>query len=116
MVKLGFILSLSSLVAMASSYLIRIFISHAGSVDEVGFYNAGFAIINTYVGMVFTAMSTDYFPRLSGVAHDIGKTKSVINQQAEVAIPILAPILAVFLIFINWGSNPALFKQVPSCG
>lgn len=102
MVKLGFMLSLSSLIAMASSYLIRIYISHAGSVDEVGLYNAGFAIINTYVGMVFTAMSTDYFPRLSGVAHDIGKTRDVINQQAEVAILILAPILAVFLIFINW--------------
>ena len=102
MVKLGFMLSLTSLIAMASSYIIRIFISNAGSVDEVGLYNAGFAIINTYVGMVFTAMSTDYFPRLSGVAHDIGKTKSVINQQAEVAILILAPILAVFLIFINW--------------
>jgi O-antigen/teichoic acid export membrane protein len=47
-------------------------------------------------------MVTDYFPRLSGVAHDIAKAKSVINQQAEVAILILAPILTVFLIFINW--------------
>jgi len=102
MVKLGFMLSLSSLIAMASSYLIRIFISNTGNVEEVGFYNAGFAIINTYVGMVFSAMSTDYFPRLSGVAHDREKTKAVINQQAEVAILILAPILAVFLIFINW--------------
>ena len=102
MIKLGFILSLSSLVSMATSYLIRIFISHTGSVDEVGLYNAGFAIINTYVGMVFSAMSTDYFPRLSGVANDIGKTKTVINQQAEVAILILAPILTIFLIFINW--------------
>lgn len=102
MVKLGFMLSLSSLIAMASSYIIRIYISHAGSVDDVGLYNAGFAIINTYVGLVFTAMSTDYFPRLSGVVYDISKTRAVINQQAEVAILILAPILAVFLIFINW--------------
>lgn len=102
MIRLGFILSLSSLVSMATSYLIRIFISHTGGVDEVGLYNAGFAIINTYVGMVFSAMSTDYFPRLSGVANDIGKTKTVINQQAEVAILILAPILTIFLIFINW--------------
>ena len=102
MIRLGFMLSLSSLISMATSYLIRIFISHTGSVDEVGLYNAGFAIINTYVGMVFSAMSTDYFPRLSGVAHDIGKAKTVINQQAEIAILILAPILAIFLIFINW--------------
>ena len=47
-------------------------------------------------------MSTDYFPRLSTVAHDNQKTSTMVNQQAEVAILILAPILAVFLIFINW--------------
>lgn len=102
MVKLGFFLSLSSLIAMGASYIVRIFISHKGGVEQVGLYNAGFAIINTYVGMIFSAMSTDYFPRLSGIAHESGKAKTVINQQAEVALLILAPILVVFLIFINW--------------
>jgi O-antigen/teichoic acid export membrane protein len=87
---------------MGSSYIVRIFISHKGGVEQVGLYNAGFSIINTYVGMVFTAMVTDYFPRLSGIADDAGKAKNVVNQQAEVALLILAPILTVFLIFINW--------------
>jgi O-antigen/teichoic acid export membrane protein len=102
MIKMGFFLSLSSLVSMGTSYIVRIFISHKGGVEEVGLYSAGFAIINTYVGMVFTAMSTDYFPRLSGVVHDPDKTKEIINHQAEIALLILAPILTVFLIFINW--------------
>lgn len=102
MVKLGFFLSLSSIISMAFSYLVRIYISHKGGVDQVGLYNAGFAIINTYVGLVFSAMSTDYFPRLSGVVHEHSKTKEIINQQAEVAILILAPILTLFLIFINF--------------
>ena len=102
MVKLGFFLSLSSIISMAFSYVVRIYISHKGGVDQVGLYNAGFAIINTYVGLVFSAMSTDYFPRLSGVVHEPSKTKEIINQQAEVAILILAPILTLFLIFINF--------------
>jgi len=83
-------------------YFVRIFINHAGGVEQVGLYNAGFAIINTYVGFIFTAMSTDYYPRLSLVANDEFKCKQTINQQAEVAILILAPILIGFLIFINW--------------
>lgn len=87
---------------MALSYVVRIYISHKGGVDQVGLYNAGFAIINTYVGLVFSAMSTDYFPRLSGVVHEPSKTKEIINQQAEVAILILAPILTLFLVFINF--------------
>jgi O-antigen/teichoic acid export membrane protein len=102
MVRMGFFLSLSSLISMGASYVVRIFISHKGGVEEVGLYNAGFAIINTYVGMVFSAMATDYFPRLSGIVHDREKSNDIINQQAEVALLILAPILTIFLIFINW--------------
>lgn len=102
MVKLGLFLSMSSLISIATSYIVRVFVSHKGGVEQVGLYNAGFAIINTYVGMVFSAMSTDYFPRLSEIVHDTNKVKSLINQQSEVALLILAPILTVFLIFINW--------------
>jgi O-antigen/teichoic acid export membrane protein len=102
MVRLGFFLSLSSMISIGSSYIVRVFISHKGGVEQVGLYNAGFSIINTYVGMVFSAMGTDYFPRLSGIVHETGTAKKVINQQAEVALLILAPILTVFLIFINW--------------
>jgi len=93
---------LSSLIATSLTYLIRIFISHKGGVEEVGFYNAGMAIIHSYVGLVFTAMSTDYFPRLSGIANDAEKASNMINQQAEVAVLILAPILTIFLVFINF--------------
>lgn len=102
MLKMGFILSVSGLISLGASYIVRIYISHRGGIEQVGLYNAGFALITTYVGMVFTAMSTDYYPRLSAVAFDNNKSRSLINQQAEIAILILAPILAVFLIYINW--------------
>ena len=102
MMKMGFMLSLSSLISTGSSYIVRVFISNTGGVEEVGLYSAGFAIIGTYVGMVFTAMGTDYYPRLSGVSNDNKKANLLINQQAEIAVLILAPILTSFLIFINW--------------
>lgn len=102
MLKMGFMISLSGLITLGASYIVRIYISNTGGVDQVGLYNAGFAIINTYVGLVFTAMSTDYYPRLSAVAHSNEKSREVINQQAEIALLILAPIIMVFLVFINW--------------
>jgi O-antigen/teichoic acid export membrane protein len=102
MLKMGFMLSLSGIIGMGASYLLRIFISNTGGVAEVGLYSAGFNIIGTYVGLVFTAMGTDYYPRLSGIAHDNRKATTMINQQAEIAVLILAPILCVFLVFINW--------------
>lgn len=102
MLKLGFMISLSGLIALGVSYAVRIFISNTGGVDQVGLYNAGFAIVNTYVGMIFTAMSADYYPRLSAVADSNEKCKEAINQQAEIALLILAPIIMVFIVFINW--------------
>lgn len=102
MLKLGFMISLTGLIALGASYIVRIFISNTGGVEQVGLYNAGFAIVNTYVGMVFTAMSTDYYPRLSAIADDDNKCSQAINQQAEIAVLILAPIIMVFLVFINW--------------
>jgi O-antigen/teichoic acid export membrane protein len=102
MLKMGFMLSLSGLISTGASYIVRIFISNTGGVEDVGLYSAGFAVIGTYVGMVFTAMGTDYYPRLSGVSKDNKKANLLINQQAEIAVLILAPILTVFLIFINW--------------
>lgn len=102
MAAMGIMISLSGLLAMLEAYLVRIYMSNTGDIADVGMYNAGFAIIGTYVGMVFSAMGTDYYPRLSEVAGDKLKTNNTVNQQAEIAILILGPILTVFIIFINW--------------
>jgi O-antigen/teichoic acid export membrane protein len=102
MLILGFIIGLSGLITLGASYIVRIFISNTGGVEQVGLYTAGFAIINSYVGLIFTAMGTDYYPRLSEVAHSNELCKQAINQQSEIALLILAPILMVFLVFIQW--------------
>lgn len=102
MMRLGFMLSLSGLITLAASYLVRIYISNSGSIADVGLYSAGFAIISVYVGLVFSAMGTDYYPRLAAVSSDNAACKKVINQQAEIALLILLPIILIFLVFINW--------------
>lgn len=102
MVTMGFMLSISGLIALGASFILRIFISNTGGIDQVGLYNAGFAIVNTYVGMIFTAMSTDYYPRLAGLASDNTRASELINQQSEIAILVLAPILTLFIVFINY--------------
>lgn len=102
MLQMGIMLSLSSLFTLGASFVLRIFINNTGGVGEVGLYTAGIAIISTYTGLVLTAMSKDYYPRLSGVANDTSKSNLLVNQQMDIGILILAPILAIFIIFINW--------------
>ncbi|KYP15129.1 oligosaccharide flippase family protein, partial [Flavihumibacter sp. CACIAM 22H1] len=102
MITLGFFLSISNLASTGFSYLFRIYLSNQGSLIDVGYYNAGFAIIGTYVGLVFTAMATDYYPRLASVASNNEQCRDEINQQLEMAIIILSPILCGFIFYIDW--------------
>jgi O-antigen/teichoic acid export membrane protein len=101
MLKMGFAISTSSTIAMGCAFVIRIFIGNVGSLAQVGLFTAGYAIINSYVGLIFRAMATDYYPRLSAISSNLKDSHRLVNQQAELAILILGPILAVFIIFIK---------------
>lgn len=102
MMVMGFMISLTSLISVAMSYFVRIYITRIGSIDETGFYTAGFAIINTYVAMIFRAFDSDFYPRLAAIAKDNKLSRHTINQQTEIAILILAPILILFIVFVKW--------------
>lgn len=101
MLLMGLLLSLSSLIVLGESYIVRIYIRLTGSVEDVGFYNAGFTIVNTYFGVIFTALTTDYYPKLAGIAHDAKKAILLMNQQSEMTVLIISPVLVIFLVFIN---------------
>ncbi|MDI5950746.1 O-antigen translocase [Flavobacterium yafengii] len=101
MLRMGFMISLSGLFVIATTYIVQLYISDRDGVEQVGLFTAGFALINTYVGLVFTAMATDYFPRLSAVAESNNLCKKTINQQAEISILILGPIIVMFMVFIK---------------
>lgn len=98
MLKMGLVMSLNSILVLGVAYIVRIFIVRIGGTEEVGLYTAGFAIVNGYVGLIFTAMGTDYYPRLAGINKDNLKCKEMINQQAEIAILIISPIIMIFLL------------------
>lgn len=100
MLKLGLALCFSSILVSLSSYVLRSFISNIGGTSEVGLYVAGFAIVNTYVGMIFTAISTDYYPRLAAVNTDNHKCRQMVNEQGEIATLIMAPLLLICIVFM----------------
>lgn len=100
MLKLGIAMSVSGIIGTLSAYIIRSFIRAQGGVDDVGLFTAGFMLMNTYTGMVFTAMSTDYFPRLAAVNKDNAKCREIINQQGEIGVLILLPLLLVCMVFV----------------
>lgn len=100
MLVMGISMSLSGIFSTVASYIIRAYIQYVNGVEEVGLFQAGFIIMTTYVGLVFNAISTDYYPRLAAVNKDNLKCQEIINQQGEMATLILAPMLSVCLVFM----------------
>lgn len=98
--KLGFMLTISGVLTLLSTYLIQIYIGKMGGLEQVGFYNAGFTLLNSYVGIIFTVMSTDYFPKLAAINSDNEKIKSSVSQQAFISVLIITPIIVLFLTLI----------------
>ena len=96
-VQLGLSLTLVNILAAAVAFALSAYISGTGSLSDVGLYSAGNAIVDGYVGMVFTAMATDYFPRLSGVINDESKWKKLVSEQAELVLIILGIVLILLL-------------------
>jgi len=103
MLVFGFLLNLTAFMGLATDFILRLFISNQGGIEQVGLFTAGFAILNSYIGMIFSAMSTEYYPRLSGVASDKVKCSITINEQIEISIIIMTPIIIAFMLFIHWG-------------
>lgn len=99
-IKLGILLTFSGLLTLLATYLIQIYVGKQGGLEEVGFYNAGFTLLNSYVGIIFTVMSTDYFPRLASISNDNEKVRISVAQQSLVSILIITPIIILFLTFI----------------
>ncbi|MDD4685247.1 MAG: oligosaccharide flippase family protein [Bacteroidales bacterium] len=99
MVKLGFFLMLSSSLSLFFSYVTNAYILRISSIEYVGLYRAGFLITTYYVSLVFSAMGADYLPRLSEFNNDNIKSNEIVNQQAEIAILIISPLVVSLITF-----------------
>jgi len=98
MLRLGLMLSLSGLMVTAVTYILQIYISKSG-ISQTGLYTAGITLLNSYVGIIFTAMSSDYFPRLAAVNQDNEKVRNIVLHQAMIAVLLITPIIVIFIAF-----------------
>ena len=100
MVRLGVAFTVAGIVGSAAEMVIRSYLNVVGDLDVLGLYNAGYMLTITYAGMVFSAMETDYFPRLSAVNRDIEATNYTVNRQMEVSLLIISPTLTALIVFL----------------
>ena len=96
--KLGVAFVIAGMAGSGVEMAIRAYISNVDGVDTVGLYNAAYVMIFTYVGTVFTAMETDYYPRLSSISKLGREFNLTVNKQIEVSLHLVSPMLVFFIL------------------
>lgn len=105
MVKMGVSLMFVSLIGYLFALIIAAYLRSHGGLSIVGYYNAGEVIVGSYIGVIITAMSTDYYPRISAVNKDNKKLTEEVNAQSEVGLLMAFPLVIIFVIFSPWFIN-----------
>jgi len=97
MAKVGIVITIISFISMLVGYLVNLIILKIGNMSDVGLYQSGSNIANRYVGLIFTAIITDFYPRISAINQDNTKIKHTANQQIELTLLLIAPIIILLL-------------------
>ncbi len=100
MLEMGIAMSVSNVLVTLCAYVLRGVIRSVDGPEMVGLYTAGFTIINTYFSMIFTAMATDYYPRLAAVNDNNGECMRLSNEQGEVASLLMTPLVLICIVFM----------------
>ena len=95
--KFGFFMSLNLIFGEICNFLIKLYLNDSGVSSQVlGYYEVSTVILVNYLGLIFNAMSYDFFPKLTSISIDNEKVKQLVNNQIEIALILVTPAI-IFL-------------------
>lgn len=96
-ISLGIFLTISVVVNHLVSFLFITYLNHVGDTSVVGHYQAGITLVNKYMGIIFTAIIMEYYPRLSQVSSSQKRTSIFVSHEISIMLWILLPVIAIFI-------------------
>ncbi|OXA92188.1 oligosaccharide flippase family protein [Flavobacterium hercynium] len=102
MVKLGFFITVTGIMASITLYLVRTFLLKKMNIDAVGCFQACWMIATMYLGIILNAMLADFFPRLTEVNQDNKAVNRLINEQLEIAFLVASPMIMGIIVFAHF--------------
>lgn len=101
-VGLGIVLMFSNFLMTIFNYVTNIVISHHGSLEDVGFFQAAFTVTYGNLVILVAILMADYYPRLAAVHTNSEKLNSIVHQQTELLSLIVAPVSVLLIILAPW--------------
>ncbi len=100
LLRIGIPYVLTGVAGAGMAVVLQNYLKVHSSEATLGFYRAGYTMMVTYAGIIFTALEADYFPRLSSVNHDVVRCNQTINRQIRACLLLLSPMLIVLIVLM----------------
>lgn len=94
---LGIYITLTAFASNAASYIFMSYLNHRADTETAGFFQAGFTLVNRYVGLVLTAIGMEYLPRLSQVSDSRKRVRAFLSHEILLIMLVLFPVVALFV-------------------
>ena len=91
LLRLGLALMWTSLLVTGVALVTRSLIIRELDLQATGIFQAAWTISGMFSGFVLTAMSADFYPRLTAAAADHRQMAKLVNEQAEVGVLLALP-------------------------
>ena len=133
-ISMGIYMTMGTVVTLLANYLFITWLNHHSGTQEVGFFQAGYTLINKYAGIILAALGMEYYPRLSRMASDAKALELNVNREAQTALTLMIAVVSAFIVlrtviidvlytgefeviatFISWGIIGALLRTLSWC-
>ncbi|MBR6285389.1 MAG: oligosaccharide flippase family protein [Bacteroidaceae bacterium] len=101
-IMLGLAFVITGVGAVCADLLIQMFLTAVASLAVLGFYKVGYQFAISYPAMIFTAVTNDYYPRLSSLGGNVKARNVLVTKQTMVLIMNVIPCIAVFILLLPW--------------
>ena len=99
LLTLGTAFMIGNLIIVSAQYLLRVLVMRYLGLDAAGEYQAAAILSTVYVGILFKAMATDFYPRLSAASLNDQECGFLVNKQIETGLLLAVPGILATLTF-----------------
>lgn len=101
-IVLGIYMTSADFISQLVSYIFISWLNVSAGDHAVGFYQAGYTMVNRYIGVVLSAMVMEYYPRLTSVISSARRVRVYVAHEALLLLLVIVPAVTLFISLAPW--------------
>lgn len=99
---LGLSIAVSVLLTALMNYILAAYINSRGGEAALGIYQSGNTLVNSYVGIIFSAIAVEYYPRLTRFTSRQSAARTVMAHEISLVIRLVTPVAVIFVLLSDF--------------